>query len=225
MAAVIVVLIVKVLPIFRQVYRSLGTDISSSGTALMNLGLGLGTAVLVLVGVMITLALAIALIMRTSKKRAMGALLSKAFSPVRKLSERMAAGRFAANLGMTLKSGYPLQESLELIEGVMDESDARNKVRLCGERMQAGETFPKAIADARMFEDLHNRMIQIGFMTGQTDRVMVKLSDIYQDKNEQEIARLVALIEPILVIMLSIIIGAILLSVMLPMISIISSIL
>ena len=225
MAVVIVVLVWQVLPIFRQVYRSLGAEISSSASALMNLGMGLGMAVLVGVGVLIVIALVIALLMRTSKGRVVSDWLGKVFPPVRRMSERIAAGRFAANLGMMLKSGYPLQEALPLIESVMDESDARAKVKLCGEKMLAGEPFPNAVADVRMFDDLHNKMIQIGFMTGQTEIVMEKLAGIYQERNEQDIARLVSMIEPALVIMLSVIIGAILLSVMLPMISIISSIL
>jgi type IV pilus assembly protein PilC len=141
------------------------------------------------------------------------------------MSERIAAGRFAANRGMMLKSGSPLQEALRLIEGVMDETGARAKVQRCGEEMLEGKTFPDAVAGVRMFENLHNKMIQIGFMTGQTETVMEKLAGIYQERNEQDIAHLVSMIEPTLVVLLSVIIGAILLSVMLPMISIISSIL
>lgn len=225
MAVVIVVLISQVLPIFRQVYRSLGTEISSSASALMNLGMGMGMAVLVAVGVLILIALVIALLMRTSKRRAVTAFLGKIFPPVRRMNERIASGRFAANLGMMLKSGYPLQEALPLIEGVMDETEARDKVKRCGEKMLEGVAFPNAVADVRLFEELHNKMIQIGFMTGQTENVMDKLAGIYQERNEQDISRLVSMIEPALVIMLSVIIGAILLSVMLPMISIISTIL
>jgi len=225
MAVVIVVLVAKVLPIFTQVYRSLGSEISASASALMNLGMGLGMAVLIAVGVLIAGALVLALLMRTSKRRAVSAWLGKAFPPVRRLTMRIAAGRFAANLGMMLKSGYPLQEALPLIEGVMDESEARVRVRQCGEKMMEGDTFSNAVAGVHLFEELHNKMIQIGFMTGQTESVMEKLAGIYQDKNEQDIARLVAMIEPALVILLSVIIGAILLAVMLPMISIISSIL
>lgn len=225
MAIVIVVLVAKVLPIFRQVYRNLGSDISASANALMNLGMGLGTAVLITVGALILAALILALLMRTAKRHAVATWLSKAFRPVRRMSERMAAGRFAANLAMMLKSGYPLQEALPLIESVMEDPRARAKVKECGEKMLNGASFPNAIAEARLFDELHNKMIQIGFMTGQTDSVMEKLSVIYQEQNEQDIARLVAMIEPTLVILLSVIIGAILLSVMLPMVSIITSIL
>ncbi len=225
MAVVIVVLVVKVLPIFNQVYRSLGTEVSATANTLMGLGMGLGMAVLIVVGVLIVAALLLALLMRTSKRAAITKWLGKVFKPVRRMSERIAAGRFAANLAMMLKSGYPLEEAMQLIEGVMEDPEARGKVKACGDKMLEGATFPDAVASARIFDDLHNKMVQIGFMTGQTDTVMEKLAVIYQEQNEQDIARLVALIEPTLVILLSVIIGAILLSVMLPMVSIISSIL
>jgi type IV pilus assembly protein PilC len=61
-------------------------------------------------------------------------------------------------------------------------------------------------------------------MTGQTENVMAELADMYQDQMDNDISRLIVMIEPTMVVMLSVIIGAILLAVMLPMISIMSSI-
>jgi len=75
-----------------------------------------------------------------------------------------------------------------------------------------------------MFEPLHNKMIQIGHMTGQTENVMADLADMYQEQMDSDIARLIVMIEPTMVVLLSVIIGAILLAVMLPMISIMTSI-
>jgi type IV pilus assembly protein PilC len=63
----------------------------------------------------------------------------------------------------------------------------------------------------------------MGSATGREDQVLAKLSELYEEQVEDDITRLVAIIEPTLVAMLSIVIGAVLLSVMLPMAGILSS--
>ena len=66
-------------------------------------------------------------------------------------------------------------------------------------------------------------MIQIGFQTGQVDAVMKTLSNHYQDEVSQSIAHFLNIIEPAIVTFLSVIVGVVLLSVMLPLVSIMSS--
>jgi type IV pilus assembly protein PilC len=225
MAVVIVVLVTNVLPIFDQVYRSLGSEISATADALMRFGMGAGVAVLIVVGALILAVLVVALLMRTRKRQAVGDWLGRLFLPVRRLNDCLAAGRFSANMAMMLQSGYPLEDSLSLIEDVMQDPRARAKITRCKDRMATGESFPNAIEATGLFDPLHSKMIRIGVLTGRTDSVMQKLADNYQEQMDIDIARLIGVIEPTLVILLSVIIGSILLAVMLPMISIISSIL
>ena len=71
---------------------------------------------------------------------------------------------------------------------------------------------------------LHTRMIRMGVEAGREDQVMAKIAATYEEEVEEGIAGLVSIIEPSLVALLSIVIGAVLLSVMLPMAGIISSI-
>jgi type IV pilus assembly protein PilC len=182
-------------------------------------------AVLVLVGVLIFAALTIALLLRTGKSQAIQAWLDRALPPVRRLNDCLSAGRFAAILSMMLRSGYPLEEALPLIEDAMQNRRARSKIATCRARMAEGATPPVSIEASGLFDPLHNKMVHIAFLAGQADGAMEKLSDLYQERMDTSISRLVAMIEPTLVILLSVIIGAILLSVMLPMISIISSML
>ena len=66
-------------------------------------------------------------------------------------------------------------------------------------------------------------MVKMGAATGREDQVLAKLASLYEEQVEDDITRLVAIIEPTLVALLSIVIGAVLLSVMLPMAGILSS--
>ena len=66
-------------------------------------------------------------------------------------------------------------------------------------------------------------MIRMGSATGHDDSVLAKVGDMYEEQVESDITRLVSIIEPTLVALLSVVIGAVLLSVMLPMAGILSS--
>jgi len=224
MAVVILVLVVRVLPIFEQVYWSLGSDVPATASTLMAFGINAGTVVLVIAGIAILFGLVIALLLRTGKRFQVLDWLGKFLRPVRRLNACLTAGRFASNMSMMLASGFPLEEALPLIEDVMADPKGREKIRRCTSLMEGGTAFPDAISAVGMFEPLHDKMIQIGHMTGQTDKVMADLADMYQEQMDNDIARLIVMIEPTMVVLLSIIIGAILLAVMLPMISIMSSI-
>ena len=67
-------------------------------------------------------------------------------------------------------------------------------------------------------------MIQIGFKTGQIGEIMTMLANHFQDEVSEAIARFLNIIEPSIVAFLSLIVGVVLISVMLPLISIMASI-
>ncbi len=225
MAVVILVLVWKVLPIFSQVYKSLGSEMPASAMAIMNFGQGVGSAVLIIVAVLIVAILAIVVLLRTKYRQQVITFVGKVFPPVRRIYDCMTAEKFASNMGMMLGSGYPLEESLPLIANIFDDPSAKKRIEGCADDVKGGTPFPEAISKSGLFDKLHGKMIQMGFLSGKTDHVMNKLAYMYNEELDHDISKVVAMIEPAMVALLSIIIGAILLSVMLPMVSIMSSIL
>lgn len=223
MALVVGVLVVKVLPIFSQVFRNLGTDMSATSLAIMNFGLAAGRIVLIVVCALVLAAGIIFLLTKTSKKDSVLRFLGRIFPPVNELYSKTAAARFSSVMSMMLHSGFPLESALSLIPDVLSDKTAKDKVAVCQKLMQEGESFPAAVEACGIFEGIHSKMVRVGFMAGQLDSVMDKLADIYNEDVDNSISRMVSLIEPTLVGILSVIIGAILLAVMLPLASIMSS--
>ena len=124
---------------------------------------------------------------------------------------------------MMLSSGFPTDEALEMTEKVLSDRDAAAKVAGIRASLQEGKSFADAIESAGIFNELHVRMIKMGSATGREDQVLGKLSNLYEEEVEDDITRLVSIIEPTLVALLSIVIGAVLLAVILPMAGILSS--
>ena len=83
--------------------------------------------------------------------------------------------------------------------------------------------FADAVSESGLFPGLNERMIRVGTMTGREDLVMKKIAEGYEEEVEDGISRLVSIIEPTLIAILAVVIGAILLTVMFPMIGILSN--
>ena len=224
MAAVIAVLVIKVLPIFNQVFRQLGADLPSTSLVIMSFGTAVGKGVLIVIGLLLGLILILAFLLNTRYQTRVLYGLVRVLPFLERLSEKIAVQRFSSVISMLMESGFPIGEAMKLVPDIILNKKIKNKIHRCNEDMDNQVPIAKAMVDVELFDKIHNKMVQIGFMSGQLDKVMKKLSVIYEEETEIGINKMLSFIEPTLVAILSIVIGAILLAVMLPMISIMSSI-
>lgn len=223
MAVVVAVLVVQVLPMFSEVLRNLGGDLPASVAARMNAGMGAGALVLILMALVLLVVMTVALMLRTSKRERVLSFLQRTIRPLRFISDKLAAGRFASVMAMLIGSGFPLEQALKLVPGALTSGAVRDRVERIHAQVEAGRPFADAVEEARLFEPVHSKMIRVGYLTGQTETVMERLSAQYQEVVDDAIRRLVSSIEPTLVAVLSIVIGGILLAVILPLASLMSS--
>ncbi len=222
MSVVIGVLVMRVLPIFTEVFESLGTDLSGTEAAILSGGVTLGRVVLVLAAVLLLGALFLYLLWRTGGREKLFRV-GQILPSVRKLLDKQAAQRFADVTALALCSGYGLGQALELIpELIADDRNVKKAVK-CKEVMEETGDFAAAVSESGLFPPLYERMIRMGAETGQTDRVMERIAGIHEAEVQEGIEKLVSWIEPALVAILTLIIGGILLSVMLPLVSIMMS--
>ena len=100
----------------------------------------------------------------------------------------------------------------------------KEKIEKCGKLVTEGVSFPEALGKIGLFSKMESRIISVGYKAGQLDSVMLKVSEAYEEEVNEGIEKTVGYIEPCLVGILSLVIGGILISVMLPLASIMSSI-
>ena len=222
---IISIMLWKVLPVFQRVLNSMGLEMTGSGAALMKLGSAVGWIVLALVGLVILAVVVGAVLLRTEHREKVLNLVRRLFPPVRKLSMKLSSSRVASVLSMMLSSGFPTGEAFRLMPSVISDGEAAEKVKGIQKDLEAGESFADAMSRSKLFDGLHDRMIRMGVAAGREDQVMAKIAGMYEEQVEDGISQLVAIIEPTLIALLSIVIGAILLSVMLPMAGVLSSML
>lgn len=225
MLLIVLIMILKVLPVFRRVLSSMGVAMTASGNMMMQIGVSMGWIVLAVVGVIVIAVLACVLLLKTGMRDKVMDTLRSVFPPLKRLSLRLGSSRVASILSMMLSGGFPLDEALHLVPNVLSDKIASQEITRIRQKMDGGTTFSDALTDSKLFDPMHTRMIRMAIAAGREDQVMDKVARVYEEQVEDGVAGLVSIIEPTLVALLSVVIGAILLSVMLPMAGIISSIL
>ena len=222
---IISIMLWKVMPVFQRVLNSMGAEMTGTGSVLMRLGSTIGWVVLVLVGLVVLAVVVCALLMRTNARDKVMSLLRKLFPPLRAISMKLSSSRVASVLSMMLSSGFPTGEAMRIMPSILSDGEAAERVKGISSDLESGTSFADAMAHSKLFDGLHERMIRMGVAAGREDQVMNTIAGIYEEQVEDGISRMVAIIEPTLIALLSIVIGAILLSVMLPMAGILTSML
>ena len=136
------------------------------------------------------------------------------------LYDKIAACRFADSLYLTLKSGQNPQKGLEFADELIADKNSSKKIKKCSQKMEEGEDFAAAVGGAGIFEGLYERMLVISGKTGETDETLETIARQYEREIDQRMSSYIAILEPTLVIILSVIVGMILLSVILPLMGI-----
>lgn len=212
------VLIVKVLPVFDDVFKQLGGGLTGPARALMTLGTGSG---IYLIGFFVLVFLIACILVHRMKS---SVAFRTRFFLSKQLYEQIAIGRFANGMALTLSSGLDTDESLHMVSSLTDHPVIQEKIKACEQSIAEGEGFSDAIRSADIFTGVQNRMISIGIKTGSMEQVMAQIAEQCDTAAENRINRLLSVLEPTLVAVLAVIVGFILLSVMLPLISIMSNI-
>lgn len=225
MLVVIVVLLTKVLPIFNSVYESLGGSLTGVAGGLLALGRGLDAAMPVLCGILALVAAFLAAFSLSGGFRQRMLSLWHKWRGDRGLSRQMTTARFAQALAMGLRSGLQLSEALELAGGLQAEIPAAQARCLDAQkRLEQGEDLSETLRLTGVLPASACRLLALGQRSGTGDAVMEEVARRLTEESEDALERTVGRIEPGVVLVSSLLVGLILLSVMLPLMNIMTAI-
>ena len=222
MAGVILILLVKVLPVFQQVFRQMGMEMGGISQGLLNVGASISrysTVILAAAGILI-LCLLFAVLHPKGRQ-----LLDKTVSALPRLREIPVAidyGRLTQGIALGLRSGLGPETSLSLAGALISHPIVKQRLEKAAAILNQGMPLSQAMTDSGLFQGMEARLISVGFHAGSGDEVMAKLSERYRSDSLAMISRMVSIVEPAIVIILSLLVGFVLLSVMMPLLGILS---
>ena len=211
MLAVIVIIITKVLPVFGNVAEQMGVQLGGAAGFFTGFGKFLSQY-----SIWLALVLLAALIV--------GAVIFRFKFSGSRWGMSIAAARFSAAMAMGVSSGLGIDRSLTLAEKLAGNPVLGERIAVCRKLMEEGTPFSAAVSQSKVYRAFYAKMLSVGAATGAVDTIMQEIADRYEDEVSDELNNAINRLEPILVIVMSVLVGMILLSVMLPLTSIMTTI-
>jgi len=219
---IIIILVTRVLPIFSQVFNTLGGEMTPLAVGAMRVGEIISSSSVVFVIIVIVLAVFLLVMGITPKgRKSLGALGQRLF---KKLADRMAAAKFASGMSLMLASGLDVDRAVELTLPLMTNPSMHKKVAKLKEMTEEGQSFTDSVVKTQIFSGMQGRMLTLGFKSGNLDTVMDQIANDYEKEVDDRLDNLISIIEPTMVAILCVLVGLILLSAMLPLLGVMSTI-
>lgn len=225
MLVVVAVLLAKVLPVFDQVFRSLGGTMTGVAGGLLQLGRWLDGALPVLCAVLALAAAAMAAFAVSDRFRDRCLHGWRVKHAVRGVTGKLISARMAQALSMGLRSGLPMEEALELAGSLLEDAPAaQQRCHDCRIRLEDGAPLADAMRQTQILPAAYCRMLALGARSGSADTVMEEVARRLSEESEAELQAQVNRVEPTLTVAGSLLVGVILLSAMLPLLNVLSAV-
>lgn len=220
---VIVVLLTQAMPVFEQVFSQLGLTMSSVAQGLMDFGQAMSRYAMWIAGAIVLIAV-VYFVMRATKGGS--ALLKKLFDTsifTRKLSLRLSVQRFALAMSMMISSGIDSAVALNMARSLVDSDQAKEKLKLVEKEMEDGKSFHEAMQVSGLFPEASMTLLAMGARTGTDAEALEQIGQAITVDTERQMERWVSALEPTLVCIMCILVGMVLLSVMFPLMGVLTN--
>lgn len=216
MVVVIIFLMLFVIPNYVQSFKGMGIELPLSTRiviAASNFMTGYWYVVIMLLFVP---SLVIMVIKRSQAGRVWLALIQLKLPVFGKLWHKQALARFSRTFSSLFSAGVPVIEALNLVSQVVSNEAIGNVINRVRDSVTRGEAITEQMRRSKLFTPMLVQMMTVGEQTGALDTMLEKVADFYEDDVEATTDRLKVLIEPLMILIITAVVGVIVLAVMTP---------
>ncbi len=221
--AVITLLLWKVVPIFVSLFTGLGVNLPLPTRIVMALSHFVGSIYGLLVVVFFVCgSIALKFWYGTPGGRmAVDTVLLK-MPVVGMVLRKIAVARFTRTLGTLISSGVPILEGLDITARTSGNAVVEKAIAQTRKAVEAGRSLVDPLKETDVFPGMVTQMIGVGEQTGAMDAMLQKIADFYEDEVDAAVKDLLTAIEPIMIVFLGVVVGGVVISMYLPLFSLIS---
>lgn len=214
---VTIVMLIVVIPNYEDMFKDLGTELPWITRFYVNLSHAIINYWFIIVPVIIVLAFAIRAFAKTDAgKHFFGKIALKA--PLfGKLTTKSASSMMARTMSTLLGAGVPLMEAVDIVAGVMSNVYFKEAMQEAKDEITIGMPLSRPLQESGLFPPMVYQMIRIGEESGNTEEMLDKLADYYDEEVEMSVQSLMAAMEPMIIIVLAIVVGGLIAACMMPM--------
>jgi type IV pilus assembly protein PilC len=214
--AVTAILLIWVIPVFAEVFKSFGSELPKPTQFVMALSDFVIAKIPYLIATPIVAAIALRYAYRTDGGRmtidslllrvpVFGALLRKA-----------AVARFTRTLSTLVSSGVPILDALSITSRTTGNRVVEKAIIEARSSIAQGKTIAEPLVESKVFPPMVCQMIAVGETTGALDSMLSKIADFYDDEVDNMVANLMSLLEPAVILFLGVVIGGLVVAMYLP---------
>jgi type IV pilus assembly protein PilC len=222
-AAVITLLLWKVVPIFVTLFNGLDVDLPLPTRIVIALSNFVGSIYgLLLLVFFVAAGFAIKFWYGTPQGRmAIDGILLK-LPVVGDVLRKISVARFTRTLGTLISSGVPILEGLDITARTSGNAVVEKAIGQTRKAVEAGRSLVDPLKETSVFPGMVTQMIGVGEQTGAMDAMLQKIADFYEDEVDAAVKDLLTAIEPVMIVFLGLVVGGVVISMYLPLFSLIN---
>jgi type IV pilus assembly protein PilC len=214
--AITTFLIVKVVPIFGEIFADFGSKLPAPTQFLIDVSDFMrGEWYFLLLGIF-GIFFGIRTFIRSTRGKQLWdrwKLKLPVFGP---LIHKICMSRFARTFAQLIRSGVPILEVLDIVGGASGNHVVETSIKGVSADVEKGDNLSVALSKKPIFPPMMLRMVAAGEATGKIDTMLEKMADFWDEEIEAMLDALTSLIEPMLIVFLGVIVGGIVIAMFLP---------
>lgn len=131
--------------------------------------------------------------------------------------KKVAIAKFSRTLGTLIKSGVPILQALDTVGKTSGNKLIEKAIGTARESIKEGERMAEPLRRTKVFPPMVIQMIAIGEETGNLDTMLNKIADFYDQEVDVAVKGLMSMIEPLIMVVMGIVVGAIVIAMFMPM--------
>ncbi len=223
--AVLVFITMFILPQFESMINELGGDVPTITKVVMNISLFVKHNYLYLfAGILITCLMLFLFFKKTKRGKYICDYIKIHLPLIGPANKYLITSRFSKAFIILLRSGMNMSDCLDNLEKMLDNEVFKYKFKYSVEEVKRGRRIAQSLENIKLFPSMLIEMIDVGEKSGNIEEVLMSTSSYFDECVSNSISKATAALEPIMIILLGSVVAVVILSVLLPMISLMQSI-
>ena len=220
-AIVVAVILWKVIPTFAELFKGLGAELPLPTRIVIAASNGFVrfAPLMIAVGIAAVFALRSYYSTYNGRRTIDGILLKMPILGI--ILRKIAVARFCRTLSTLLSSGVPILDGLDITAKTAGNAIVEDALVATRKGIERGETVSAPLTATKVFPAMVTQMISVGETTGALDQMLSKIADFYEEEVDSAVAGLMTLLEPVMISILGVVVGGIVISMYLPIFSLI----
>lgn len=216
---VTVVMLVVVIPSYETMFADLGTELPGITKFYVSLSKMLINYWFIIVPIVAGIIGGIIAFAKTQAGKHVFGKLALKLPIVKNLIIKSASSQMARTLGTLLGSGVTLVEATAIVSDIMSNVYFKEAMKDASDQVSIGMPLSRPLEDCRLFPPMVYHMLRIGEESGNTEEMLDKLADYYDEEVEMAVQALMAAMEPMIIVVLAVVVGGLVGACMAPMLS------